>query len=279
MFGVMNKQIEQQVARARRVGFFIAEHTITPAIPRVTALAGQVTTWIGEAETEGSDQVQGFGDFRGGSGTRAEMARALGRRLRQIGRTARSLPRELFPGVREQFRVPNSLRYQQVIDTGNAFLAAIGPIKAAFVERAYPADFDEKLSDQIAAFEAATQRKELGNLKRRAGTSGLGVTMKKAKEAIDEIDAILSVHYRDSDPALYAVWKTAVRVHVPSSAPSSSSSSSSSPSGSGGGGGSGSTAPALASATTLSSNGHADGQSDTAALEPRVNGKGGVLVG
>ena len=177
MFGVMNKQIEQQVARARRVGFFIAEHTITPAIPRVTALAGQVTTWIGEAETEGSDQVQGFGDFRGGSGTRAEMARALERRLRQIGRTARSLPRDLFPGVREQFRVPNSLRYQQTIDTGNAFLAAIGPIKAAFVERAYPADFDEKLSDQIAAFEAATQRKELGNLKRRGGTSGLGVTI------------------------------------------------------------------------------------------------------
>ena len=274
MFGVMNKQIEQQVARARRVGFFIAEHTITPAIPRVTALAGQVTTWIGEAETEGSDQVQGFGDFRGGSGTRAEMARALERRLRQIARTARSLPRDLFPGVREQFRVPNSLRYQQTIDTGNAFLAAIGSIKAAFVERAYPADFDEKLSDQIAAFEAATQRKELGNLKRRGGTSGLGVTMKKAKEAIGELDAILSVHYRDSDPALYAVWKTAVRVHVPPAIPSSSSS----PSG-GGGGGSGSTAPALASATTLSSNGHADGQSDTAALEPRVNGKGGVLVG
>ena len=276
MFGVMNKQIEQQVARARRVGFFIAEHTITPAIPRVTALAGQVTTWIGEAETEGSEQVQGFGDFRGGSGTRAELARALARRLRQIGRTARSLPRELFPGVREQFRVPNSLRYQQVIDTGNAFLAAIGPIKAAFVERAYPADFDEKLSDQIAAFEAATQRKELGNLKRRGGTSGLGVTMKQAKEAIDELDAILSVHYRDSDPALYAVWKTAVRVHVPPAIASSSSSSSSSPSGSGG---SGSTAPALASATTLSSNGHIDDQTETAASEPRVNGKGGVFVG
>jgi hypothetical protein len=125
---------------------------------------------------------------------------------------------------REQFRVPNSLRYQQTIDTGHAFLAAIGPIKAAFVERAYPADFDEQLSDQIAAFEAATQRKELGNLQRRGGTSGLGVTLKKAKDAIDELDAILSVHYRDSDSALYAVWKTAVRVHVPAAVGSSSSS-------------------------------------------------------
>ena len=64
----MNKLMEHQVARARRVSYFIAEHTITPAIPRVTVLAGQVTTWIGEAETEGSNQVQGFGagrlDFR-----------------------------------------------------------------------------------------------------------------------------------------------------------------------------------------------------------------------
>jgi hypothetical protein len=184
------------------------------------------------------------------------------------------LPRELFPGVREQFQVANSLRYQQVIDTGNAFLAALGPIKAAFVERAYPADFDEKLGDQIAAFETATQRKELGNLKRRGGTSGLGVTMKKAKEAIDELDAILSVHYRDSDPALYAVWKTAVRVHVPVSLPSSPTPPP------GGGGGSGSS-PSLASAASLSLNGRDDGGEATdAAVEPRVNGtKGGVFAG
>jgi hypothetical protein len=271
MFGVMNKQTEQQVARAKRVGFFIAEHTITPAIPRVTALAGQVTILIGETETEGSNQVQGFGDFRGGSGTRAEMARALQKRLREIGRTARALPRDQYPGVREQFLVPNSLRYQQTIDTGHAFIAAIGPIKAAFVERAYPADFDEQLSDQIAAFEAATQRKELGAQKRRGGTSGLGVTLKKAKEAIDELDAILSVYYRDSNPALFAVWKMAVRVHVPAAIPSSSSSSSPP------GGGSGSSAPALASAASLSPN-RAGGETD-AAIEPRVNGKGGVLVG
>src|SRR4030095_605879 len=114
MFGVMNKQTEQQVARARRVGFFIAEHTITPAIPRVTALAGQVTTLIGEAETKGSDQAQGFCDFPDQTRTaRRErwrtpagrtdpgpgVPRSLARLLRQIGRTARSLPRDLFPGV------------------------------------------------------------------------------------------------------------------------------------------------------------------------------------
>ena len=117
MFGVMNKQIEQQVARARRVGFFIAEHTITPAIPRVTALAGQVTTWIGEAETEGSDQVQGFGDFRGGSGTRADglarpssAAPVRNRRLGGFKRRVRSSSRR--PGAfcfpTSNFRPPTS---------------------------------------------------------------------------------------------------------------------------------------------------------------------------
>jgi hypothetical protein len=204
------------------------------------------------------------------------MALALNKRLREIGRTARALPREQYPGVREQFRVPRSLRYQQLIDTGHAFLAALGPIKAAFVERAYPADFDEQLSDQIAAFEAATQRKELGAQKRRSGTAGLGVTLKKAKEAIDELDAILSVHYRTSDPTLYAVWKTAMRVHVPGAALAAPTETPP-PGGGDQGGGSESSAPALASAAGLSLNGHDDGEDD-AAVEPRVNGvKGGVI--
>jgi hypothetical protein len=211
MFGVMNKQTEQQVARARRVGFFIAEHTITPAIPRVTALAGQVTTLIGESRNRRKQPGARLWRLprrerhpgRDGSGAAETPA--------EIGRTARALPRDQYPGVREQFRVPNSLRYQQTIDTGHAFLAAIGPIKAAFVERAYPADFDEQLSEQIAAFESGDAAQGTRRAEAPGGTSGLGVTLKKAKEAIDELDAILSVYYRDSNPALYAVWKTAVR--------------------------------------------------------------------
>jgi hypothetical protein len=78
------------------LAFFIANHTRTPEIPRVVVLAGQATTWIGEAETEGSEQVQGFGDFRGGSSIRAELALALNKRLREIGRTARALPKEQY---------------------------------------------------------------------------------------------------------------------------------------------------------------------------------------
>jgi hypothetical protein len=111
--------------------------------------------------------------------------------------------------------VGSSLRYQQLIDVGHAFIAAIGPIKAAFVARAFPADFDEKLAEQIAAFETATQQKIRGRQQRRGGTAGLKLTMKKVREAINELDAILSVHYRATNPTLLEVWKLARRVQRP----------------------------------------------------------------
>jgi hypothetical protein len=162
------------------------------------------------------------------------------------------------------------MRYQQLIDTGRAFLAAIGPIKAAFVERAYPADFDEQLAQQIADFESATQQKERGVQKRRGGTAGVKLTMQKAKVAIDELDAILSVYYRTSNPTLYAVWKTAVRAHVPAAAPSVPVESNGLSVESGPSAG-------VSSTTAVALNGDAI---DTTGAEPRSNGvKGGMFVG
>jgi hypothetical protein len=179
----------------------------------VTLLGAEVKSLIAEATQEGSDQVQGLGDYRAGSSRRASQALALNKRLREIGRTARALPRAEYPGAAEQYRVPQSLRYQQLIDLGHAFLAAIGPIKSAFVERAFPRDFDEQLARQIADFDAATQRQILGRQKQREGTAGLELTMQRAKLVVAELDAIMSVLLRTSNPTQYAVWKSAVRVY------------------------------------------------------------------
>jgi hypothetical protein len=211
----MNKRMESEVGRAKEVVVFMADHAIEPQNARAEELVGDITAFVTEAEDEGGDQVEGLGDFRGGSATRRQLAAALQKRLREIGRTARSLPQDQYPGTREQFTVGRSLRYQQLIDVGHGFLAAIGPVKAAFVARAYPADFDEKLAAQIAAFATATQQKARGRQQRRGGTAGLKLTLQKAKDAIDELDSIVSVHYREANPTLLEVWNLAKRVQTP----------------------------------------------------------------
>jgi hypothetical protein len=266
----MNKRNESELNRARGVIVFRTDHPLTPEIPRVTALTTSITTLIGKAESDGGNQVEGQGDFLGGSAHRRQLALALQSRLREIGRTARALPQDLYPGTREQFRVGSSLRYQQLIDVGNGFLQALGPIKAAFVERAYPADFDEKLAEQIDTFETATTRKARGKQLRETGTAGVKATMQGLKVAIDELDAILSVYYKASNPTLLTVWKNAKRVEYPAYQPQQPTA----PPPSGGGTGGGSPL-ALRSAAGAAPDG---AEVVIAGVEPRSNGTNGALV-
>jgi hypothetical protein len=269
----MTKREECELNRGGGVVVFVGEHPVTPPIPRVGVLIGSISSLIEQANTEGGNQAGGRGDFLGGSAHRRQLATALHSRLREIGQTASSLPQDQYPGTKEQFRVAARLRYQQIIDVGNAFLDAIGPIKAAFVERAYPADFDETLAAQIDAFETATERKARGKQLRRTGTAGLKQTLPKLKEAIDELDAILSVHYKATNPTLLEVWKNAKRVENPAYLPRKPTSP---PAGGGDGGGSGGgSALVLGSpaASELNSAGAA-----IASVESRSNGASGVLV-
>jgi hypothetical protein len=100
-----------------------------------------------------------------------------------------------------------------LIDYGHAFLGAIGPIKAAFVERAWAADFDEQLADKIAQLDSAIQRRNTGKQERRSGTAGLDLAVKKLTTIIAELNAIMKAALRTSDPMLLAVWKDASRLY------------------------------------------------------------------
>src|SRR5829696_735133 len=105
----MNKRMESEVIRAKGVGVFIGKNPLTVPIARAGVLVGEIAAFVVAAEDDGGDQVEGLGDFRGGSATRHDLAMALQSRLREIGRTARSLPQDQYPGTREKFRVGSSL--------------------------------------------------------------------------------------------------------------------------------------------------------------------------
>ena len=221
----MNTEDKNRLEAFLRIGQFVPTTSYVPNA-RGTALFGSIATAATQMQTHATKQIGGKGERHAGSTERVRIGELLRLELVDIGNTGRSLDPEEFPGVGAQFRLPTSGTYQALRATAQAYQEAIGPIKAAFVARAYPADFDEKLAEQIAAFETATQQKARGRQQRRGATAGLQFTMQKAKTAIDELDSILSVYYRYNDPALLAVWKLAKRVQRPAygTAPAASSS-------------------------------------------------------
>jgi hypothetical protein len=163
-------------------------------------------------QTHATKQIGGKNDRRAGSTERARIGEELRLNLVEIGNTGRSLDPEQFPGVGAQFRLPTSGSYQVLRATAQAYLEAIGPVKAAFVEREYAADFDEQLSDLIADFDDATEDTDAALQNQSGGTAGLRVVSTRALKAVHELDAMISKKLRTSDPALLQVWKNASRV-------------------------------------------------------------------
>jgi hypothetical protein len=156
-------------------------------------------------------QSGGEVEFHSGTMTRREAADALRMEMRAINAMAKALPREEFPGVRELFLMPRSGSYEALIARANAFVEKIGPIKAAFVARGLPADFDEQLADKLATLDTASDTRDSGRSDRVGGTAGLDAKADHGIVILREMDSILSYQYRN-DPALLARWKSACHV-------------------------------------------------------------------
>jgi hypothetical protein len=128
-----------------RVIQFGIDHPITPAIPAVTTLftdLGAVVTALGH---HADDQEIGRSAVHGGTAFRQIKAEALLEKMRPINQMARALNLDLYPGVREQFRMPKTGGYRGLIARAQAFLDNVSPIKAVLTARGLPADFDEQL--------------------------------------------------------------------------------------------------------------------------------------
>jgi hypothetical protein len=131
--------------------------------------------------------------------------------MRPINKIARALKPAQFPGVREQFRMPDSNSYPKLIARAESFVDAIASIKQAFVDRGMAATFDTELAAKKAELAAATSRKNSGHATQMEGTANLLAKSREGMNILHELDAILSYQYRN-DPGLLAAWKGACRV-------------------------------------------------------------------
>src|SRR5215216_1995600 len=136
-------------------------HPLVPTIARVEILYTQIGASAAAIRTHGTDQDSGGAEFHTSTQTRRQIADDLRTQMRPISKMAKGLPRDLFPGVRGLFLMPPTHGYAALISRAESFLGAIGPVKAAFVERGLPADFDEQLAAAIPPIGDASEERTL----------------------------------------------------------------------------------------------------------------------
>jgi hypothetical protein len=168
----MNKQDIRRLEMLVRADQFGTDHPLTPVNARVTALLLLLKGVITQVNTLGGGQESGRGQFRGGASERLRLSVNLRKMMRKISDIAAVLDPATFPGAREQFRMPRTKTYQDLLNRAQAFLEAVGPIKAAFVAHDLPADFDEQLAGLITEFTTATQTKATWPCRPGAGDRG-----------------------------------------------------------------------------------------------------------
>jgi hypothetical protein len=210
----MNKVDKNRLEAFLRIGQFVPTTGFVPNA-RGVVLFGSIATAVTQMQAHATKQEGGKGERHAGSTERERIGEILRLELVDIGNTGRSLDPDLFPGVGAKFRLSTSGSYQVLRATAGAYLEAVGPVKAAFVEREYPADFDEKLADLIADFDAATENTDSGLQEQSGGTAGLTVVSTKGMKAVRELDAMITKKLRTSDPALLKVWKQTQHVERP----------------------------------------------------------------
>jgi hypothetical protein len=207
----MKARSKRKVEACKRSVRHVADHPLDTPNARLTALVASLNTMLTAFRTYTADQSGGELGFHSGTITRRQMAKLLRDDMRAVNRMAKGLPKADFPGVRELFLMPRSGSYEALIARANAFLEKVGPIKAVFVERGLPADFDEQLAERLAAVDTASDTRDSARSERVGGTAGLDAKANEALAIVREMDPILSYQYRN-DPALLASWKSACHV-------------------------------------------------------------------
>ena len=261
----MNAEIVRELNMLIRVDGYMADHPLLPAIALATTQITRIQLSITQLTAMGGNQVGGSALRSGSAADRRRIAGELRKRLSRIARIGKQLDQELYPGTAEQFRC-TTRTYAELMNRANAFLTAIGPVKAAFVEHAMPADFDEQLAELLVAFATAGVHTDTGLHLQMDGTAGMKESARKGVKAVRVLDAIMREKLKE-DPAELSVW---IKVQQIKSGPTTEEEQPT-------------TALAEAAPTSAESASVAGNttqvEKQLAGFEPRVNGAAGVLAG
>jgi hypothetical protein len=207
----MRNQVRRKYNTLLSVKGYMETHPLVPPLPDATAQMVVVTGSIATIESLGGTQAHGEGEALGATDSRELIAVELRAALREISGIAKQLDQTLYPGAKAAFRLTGIGTFTGVLNRARSFTESAGPIKAAFVGRGLPADFDEILAGLVADMAMATNRRVLGVQERKQGTVGMAVAADAGIKAVRVLDSIMTVKLK-SDPVMLAVWKAAQRI-------------------------------------------------------------------
>ena len=214
----MNAKIRRTNNMLVAVDEFMDEHPLTPAVPKATAQIAVLKGGITELATLAGNQDAGRAEWRGASDDRVRLKFELREKLREISVISKALDPATYPTAREQFKMTVNGSFASYVTRGHAFIQAIGPMKAAFVEHGLAADFDEALSDTVTQLEDAGAHTENALQGQMIATASMLDTAKRGVRAVRVLDSIVRPKLK-STPALLAVWKAVTKIERAPQAP------------------------------------------------------------
>jgi len=191
----------------------LTNNSLTPAVPRVTALSAELTTTTTALQDYGEAQSTNRSGFRGAVQNRKLLRDDTLEAMRELNKIARALPKVAFPQAREFFRMPRSQSYANVSAGARSFATHADEMEAAFIERGRPATFVADLRAQATALDAVRNAREGGRTGWVGATAGIEEATREGIAILRELDAIITPLIED-DVELLAKWKAAVHIEA-----------------------------------------------------------------
>lgn len=215
----MDKYEQAQLKRGTNVLGFRDQHpgefVATPTKPntRVIAYITTIESAVGNIRTLAGGQSASSGASGGSTGQVQALLEAIRLDLVAISRTSRLIKKE-NPDFNVKFDLPASDSAESIIAAANAFKANATPHEALFIEYELRADFLQDLTDDVAAYTAATQNRAGQDSGQEEGTIGLDAEVKRLIAAINGLDVLLRNRFHDQ-PTLLAAWRMAAHYEKP----------------------------------------------------------------
>ena len=210
----MNRKNQLREEAFDRTILYGTIYPLTLAVPRATALFAELTTTTTKLRELGVDQINGQTTFRGAVDGRMSLRDQLIESLREINKIARALDKDAFPTARENFRMPASFAYVNLVAAARSFAEHAEEMTALFTERGRPATFVEDLETLATTVENAAAPRSEGRVDQVGATAGIEVHARKGVAILRELDSIISPPVKD-DAVQLARWKAAVEIQRP----------------------------------------------------------------
>jgi hypothetical protein len=211
----MNAQQKQAIDSLVRIRAFMDANPMRGPIAHAVALA-TFDEALGQCRQHAATQLSARSLDRGAQRQQRDLKRRLrDHHMRPIVTIARSL---VEPGddasLPASFLLPrDGLSVTHMVQASDGMIAAARSYEARFIEQGLPEDFLAQFTRARDALVAsAEERAELRGAQVGAG-AGLRVALRRARLAINRLDAIVRSAYEGND-AVIGTWRRVKRVHL-----------------------------------------------------------------